>query len=146
MLIPHLTVKRPNGWEYWFEKNGTKICKGGYASELSDEDITSIDDSIIIIEPETKPDEPDLEMASYAVVTLKALSTSNIIPPQYLSILESAANVVTEKAGVNPDLGESTTFTNLKLIEKLELKGEFETANYLKGLLSNIQQINGGKI
>ena len=146
MVIKHLTVKRPNGWEYWFEKDGNKICKGGFKTPLTDEELTALDNSIIIKAPAPTQEEPDLEMAAYAVVTLKALSTSVVIPPQYLSVLEDAANAVNDEAGVNPDLGEATTFTTLKLIEKLELKGKFETAEYIKGLLVNIQQINGGKI
>ena len=146
MNIPHLTIKRPDGWEYWFEKDGTKIGKGRFKTPLTDEEITALDNSIVITHPVPIQEEPDLEMAAYAVVTLKALSTSVVILPQYLSVLEDAANTVKDKAGISPDLGESATFTTLKLIEKLEFKGDFETAKYLKGLLTNIQQINGGKI
>ena len=145
MNIPHLTIKRPDGWEYWFEKDGRKICKGGYKEPLSDDQIAAIDDSIVIPEP-VIDNTPDIEMASYAVVTLKALSTSVEIPNEAKVVLEQAANTVTDKAGVAPDLGEATTFTTLKLIEKLELKGEYATAEWLKGLLTQIQQINGGKI
>lgn len=146
MYIQHLTIKRPNGWEYWFDKEGTKICKGGFKNPLTAEEITALDNSIVITPPTHIQEEPDLEMASYAVVTLKSLGTSVIIPPQYLSVLEDAANAVTDKAGVKPDLGEATTFTTQKLIDRLEAKGEQPTADYLKGLLSMIQQINGGKI
>ena len=146
MNIQHLTVKRPNGWEYWFEKDGNKICKGGFKTPLTDEEITALDNSIIITPPTPVQEEPDLEMAAYAVVTLKSLGTSVVIPPQYLSVLEDAANTVTDKAGVKPDLGEATTFTTQKLIDRLEAKGEQPTADYLRGLLAMIQQINGGKI
>jgi hypothetical protein len=141
MNIPHLTIKRPNGWEYWFDKDEQKICKGGFKTPLTDEEITALDTSIIITPPEPIQEEPDLEMAAYAVVTLKALATSTVIPSEYLSVLEDAATTVKDKAGVSPNLGESATFTTLKLIEKLELKGEYPTAEYLKGLLANIQHI-----
>lgn len=146
MLIPHLTIKRPNGWEYWFEKDGTKICKGGFKEPLTDAEITALDESIIIKAPEPVVEEPDLETAALAVVTLKALSTSTVIPPELLGALEQLTTGITTEAMINPDLGVSATVTATKLIERLNAKGSFELSAQISQALQIVQQINGGKI
>lgn len=145
MNIPHLTIRRPNGIEYWFEKDGTKICKGGFKTPLTDEEIIALDNSIIIKAPEPIVEEPDLETAALAVVTLKALSTSVVIPPALIMALEQLTAGVTSEAKIVPDLGVSATVTATKLLDRLEAKGS-PLASQIRQALDYVKTINGGLI
>jgi len=150
--IPHLSVKRPNGYEYWFNvSEGENYLKISRIEKLEIQDLNTYMENMKlqlakVFAVNTPVEEPDLETAALAVVTLKALSTSTEIPVELIGALEQLTNGVKQDSKSDPDLGESATVTATKLIDRLEAKGSFDLAAQIKQALAYVSTINGGKI